>query len=274
MLNDGALPLDATFGGITNWFWRLFEVQLGIICACIPPLIPGYKWVKQRLNRSLYGTSGDEVSFGRNGEGVPFEAMLDSPARNNSKPYKASDGSVVPRSEKALMGKILDRDRSPMGLRMERNSDPETGTDFSSDGPSSSLRTFYSPESDEKLSQFPQFPPEAHTGPRIVPAVSAQARAKLQAQSFSRRDLEGQSPFQLSQADSVTSPRLGYPVMIPGSAQTVTATGNPHHSLDVNLEPRFDRNRRAFSRVLELRPHSWMSWFSGSSARSGRENDV
>ena len=29
VLNFQSIPLDSTYGGIDNWFWRLFEVQLG-----------------------------------------------------------------------------------------------------------------------------------------------------------------------------------------------------------------------------------------------------
>ena len=55
-----------TDGGITNWYWRRyvitpsrsklplftigsFEVNVGIITACIPTLRPGYGWMFKRL---------------------------------------------------------------------------------------------------------------------------------------------------------------------------------------------------------------------------------
>lgn len=44
ILNDEALPLDRTYDGIINWIWRLFEVTIGIIAACIPTLRPLYNW--------------------------------------------------------------------------------------------------------------------------------------------------------------------------------------------------------------------------------------
>ncbi|KAL8673610.1 MAG: hypothetical protein Q9168_001965 [Polycauliona sp. 1 TL-2023] len=49
VLDYQALPIDHTYGGIPNWYWRLFEVQLGIIAACIPALRPGYNWSQTRL---------------------------------------------------------------------------------------------------------------------------------------------------------------------------------------------------------------------------------
>ncbi|KAL9000517.1 MAG: hypothetical protein Q9169_000810 [Polycauliona sp. 2 TL-2023] len=49
VMNYQALPIDYTYGGIPNWYWRLFEVQLGIIAACIPALRPGYNWSQVKL---------------------------------------------------------------------------------------------------------------------------------------------------------------------------------------------------------------------------------
>ena len=49
VLNKQALPLDETYDGIINWLWRLFEVQIGIIAACIPTLRPFYKWFMERV---------------------------------------------------------------------------------------------------------------------------------------------------------------------------------------------------------------------------------
>ena len=49
VLNNQSVPLDGTYDGIVNWVWRLFEVQIGIIAACIPTLRPLYMWVSKRL---------------------------------------------------------------------------------------------------------------------------------------------------------------------------------------------------------------------------------
>ncbi|KAL9608801.1 MAG: hypothetical protein Q9167_006374 [Letrouitia subvulpina] len=46
VLNNEALPPgDPSYGGIVNWVWRLFEVQVGIIAACVPTLRPLYLWM-------------------------------------------------------------------------------------------------------------------------------------------------------------------------------------------------------------------------------------
>ena len=42
VLNGQSIPVDETYDGIVNWIWRLFEVQFGIIAACIPTLRPLY----------------------------------------------------------------------------------------------------------------------------------------------------------------------------------------------------------------------------------------
>lgn len=57
VLNSQALPTDFTYGGIANWYWRLFEVQLGIIAACIPALRPGYKWSRTKIRTYISSTS-------------------------------------------------------------------------------------------------------------------------------------------------------------------------------------------------------------------------
>ena len=49
ILNDEALPMDRTYDGIINWIWRLFEVTIGIIAACIPTLRPLYSKIVSTL---------------------------------------------------------------------------------------------------------------------------------------------------------------------------------------------------------------------------------
>lgn len=49
VLNNEALPADETYDGIINWIWRLFEVTIGIIAACIPTLRPLYRVLSNRM---------------------------------------------------------------------------------------------------------------------------------------------------------------------------------------------------------------------------------
>ena len=55
VLNNQSVPLDGTYDGIINWLWRLFEVQIGIIAACIPTLRPLYLWVVKRVGGDTQG---------------------------------------------------------------------------------------------------------------------------------------------------------------------------------------------------------------------------
>ncbi|KAI4102224.1 MAG: hypothetical protein LQ339_004749 [Xanthoria mediterranea] len=48
VINNQSFPKDVTYGGIVNWVWRLFEVSIGIIAACVPTLRPLYPWLKRR----------------------------------------------------------------------------------------------------------------------------------------------------------------------------------------------------------------------------------
>ena len=55
VLNNQSVPLDGTYDGIINWLWRLFEVQIGIIAACIPTLRPLYLWFVRRVGGNTQG---------------------------------------------------------------------------------------------------------------------------------------------------------------------------------------------------------------------------
>ena len=55
VLNNQSVPLDGTYDGIINWLWRLFEVQIGIIAACVPTLRPLYLWIMKRVTGDTQG---------------------------------------------------------------------------------------------------------------------------------------------------------------------------------------------------------------------------
>ncbi|KAL8666118.1 MAG: hypothetical protein Q9168_007547 [Polycauliona sp. 1 TL-2023] len=59
VINNQSFPEDATYGGIVNWVWRLFEVSIGIIAACIPTLRPLYPWLKRRIKGDSNNMSVD-----------------------------------------------------------------------------------------------------------------------------------------------------------------------------------------------------------------------
>ncbi|KAL8700169.1 MAG: hypothetical protein Q9201_005589 [Fulgogasparrea decipioides] len=59
VINNQSFPDDESYGGIVNWVWRLFEVSIGIIAACVPTLRPFYTWAAKRLR-------GESTAIGRN----------------------------------------------------------------------------------------------------------------------------------------------------------------------------------------------------------------
>lgn len=63
ILNWQNVNSDPTWISIPNWYWRSWEVCVGIVAACIPALRPGYKLVSTGIaaymsHRSLCRSSG------------------------------------------------------------------------------------------------------------------------------------------------------------------------------------------------------------------------
>ncbi len=77
VLNSQALPTDFTYGGIVNWYWRLFEVQLGIIAACIPALRPGYKWSRTKIRTYISSNSKSSHRYFSKEQAQPREQRLE-----------------------------------------------------------------------------------------------------------------------------------------------------------------------------------------------------
>ena len=55
---------DPTWASINNWHWRSWEVAIGIIAACIPPLRPGYKAFTSGINSYLSQRSHHKSNSG------------------------------------------------------------------------------------------------------------------------------------------------------------------------------------------------------------------
>ncbi|KAL8728430.1 MAG: hypothetical protein Q9166_005392 [cf. Caloplaca sp. 2 TL-2023] len=72
VINNQSFPDDVTYGGIVNWVWRLFEVSIGIIAACIPTLRPFYPWLRKRIK----------------GENTHIDPNIHFPLRNKDKPQQ------------------------------------------------------------------------------------------------------------------------------------------------------------------------------------------
>ena len=85
VLNGQSVPLDGTYDGIVNWMWRLIEVQIGIIAACIPTLRPLYVWLVRRI-RGRGSELDRNIKFVSN----EHESWVESKARPVSKERGAS----------------------------------------------------------------------------------------------------------------------------------------------------------------------------------------
>ena len=93
-----------TDGGITNWFWRLFEVNLGIICACVPPLAPLYKWSRGRLTAMSQSRSRSGSIF------KPWTLRRPStnPLSDQSRVKERSQSMPLPKHNKSLAWANID----------------------------------------------------------------------------------------------------------------------------------------------------------------------
>lgn len=49
-MNWQNISSDPTWSSIDNWYWRSWEVCIGISAACIPALLPGYRTVSAGLS--------------------------------------------------------------------------------------------------------------------------------------------------------------------------------------------------------------------------------
>lgn len=156
VLNGQALASDATYGGITNWFWRLFEVDLGLICACVPTLVPIWKWASKKIQKSSWisrvnnytsrlSYSNGPPSFSRpSGKGIskPSKGSLGNvivdrngwQEKNVKQPKKAM---LVSRTERALMGRAGHFDDMTT-VKTETAPDVEPGTNTTAEGLSKS----------------------------------------------------------------------------------------------------------------------------------------
>ena len=53
VMNWQNVTSDPTWTSVTNWYWRSWEVCIGIIAACIPALRPGYRTVSAGMSSYL-----------------------------------------------------------------------------------------------------------------------------------------------------------------------------------------------------------------------------
>ena len=136
VMNGQSLPPDGSYGGIVNWVWRTFEVQVGIIAACIPTLRPLYSRIVGRSRGQGMGVSDPNIKFLRSDKGqqkwVEDTTLLPEPAQDQGSKTQHGDamaqdlvneGILKPTTSSAQHGKMKDVERGDeMGLQddMER----------------------------------------------------------------------------------------------------------------------------------------------------------
>lgn len=69
---------DTTWTSVPNWYWRSFEVCIGVVAACIPALRPGYKTISAGITTYL-----SHRSSGKNSTSAPV---------NNGNPPSTTQG--------------------------------------------------------------------------------------------------------------------------------------------------------------------------------------
>lgn len=94
VLNFQSIPADYTYGGIDNWYWRLFEVQLGIIAACIPALRPGYKWTQAKIHSYISSRRSSNTRFAK--KKPPMQHLEEAKTAGHLKAHPANVYSDPP----------------------------------------------------------------------------------------------------------------------------------------------------------------------------------
>ena len=136
VLNGQSLPADGTYGGIVNWIWRTFEVQVGIIAASIPTLRPLYSRFARRWRGQGLAPSDPNIKFLHSDKGqqkwVEDATLLPEPAHDHGVKTQHGDamaqdlvneGILKPNANGAPNGKLRDVERGDeIGLQddMER----------------------------------------------------------------------------------------------------------------------------------------------------------
>ena len=149
VLNGQALAGDATYGGLTNWFWRLFEVDLGLICACVPTLVPMWKWASKKLRSSTwvsrmnsytprvsFSKGRPSVSKGTSSKRSKGSLGIIKADRNGWQENKVKEpkrAMLASRTDRALMGRAGHFDDMTT-MKTEIAPDVEPGTNTTADG--------------------------------------------------------------------------------------------------------------------------------------------
>ncbi|KAI9661453.1 MAG: hypothetical protein M1831_002975 [Alyxoria varia] len=216
---------DQTYGGITNWFWRLFEVNLGIWCACIPAIYPGWKWLRRRIQNSRRSRrSSKESDSKKTILGLRFAAAPKARDEREAmgKPNPVA-GTLISKTDRAMLGPGVEDLRSKKrDLEAQKDEDVKY-YDVSSSGST-----------------------EAGSSSLITPVQAAY-------------DPRGRQQLRSGDPKTASGSFLAPPTPSP---PTVRTTDDPRASLEVDMRPNFESHRgtwrQMLSNVFESRRSSWL----------------
>ena len=220
-LNASSVATDATYGGITNWFWRLFEVNIGIVCACIPALVPGFKWARTQF---IIRQKALQAKFGHG------QRLMDPqdipPRRPEIKGLRRPEPVVtMSESDRALLGRV--RENISLGdLEVQGST-----TQVPSSGETSYGRRVGGVEKDSLA------------GNRDHRELEGRSSPFSQGNPSSERTI-------VEQCSTNTSH---------GLRSALVGSGNPKRSLELNLDPDFKEHRSLWSRILNSFSESRLS---------------
>ncbi|KAL8746033.1 MAG: hypothetical protein Q9190_001900 [Brigantiaea leucoxantha] len=97
---------DPTWVSIDNWYWRVFEVNIGIIAANIPALRPGYRTVAASISsylsrRTLLKDNTTRVALDTNSDKVPIAKTKENTFKPSKTPLRAAAGTASTEADRA-----------------------------------------------------------------------------------------------------------------------------------------------------------------------------
>ncbi|KAL9058894.1 MAG: hypothetical protein Q9162_001450 [Coniocarpon cinnabarinum] len=223
------IPDDVTYGGIENWFWRTFEVNLGMVCVCIPTLVPGWKWLRRRLRQRAQRHLPDNVA--PNGPS-PAADRKEVEEIRHPEPSARKDAS---RTERALMGRFAaDLESQTPTHRVEVDDAPDL------------------PHGQQRVAMV--------LGEDDIRDTMKKSRQDDSDSSWFS-DKRASTP---TDGDRDPSPASGTSKSTARSdAPLVRNASDPEKALDVDVQPSFRENRNLWRRMLrrinESSPGNWLT---------------
>ena len=95
IMNWQNINSDPTWASIDNWYWRSFEVCIGIVAASIPALRPGYRTVSASISsylsrRTLHKKNTAVATLDPNSDKLPIAKTKDNTFKHSKNPLRAA----------------------------------------------------------------------------------------------------------------------------------------------------------------------------------------